>query len=91
MLTHRQRRFVFGQMMWMLVVIPLLSLTDMFSLELFFLVSFVGFLVLLELTAPVYVEVEWRSRLKWLVLLGVLGFAWIIGGHVLDAISPNIY
>ena len=57
------------------------------SLTLFCVVSFVGFLVLMELTAPSYVELRWRARLKWFVLAGLVGFAWIQGTKILNSLS----
>jgi hypothetical protein len=86
--TRRRRRFVHGQLAWMLATIVVLAALGSESLELFFVVSLIGFLVVIELTAPVNVTPRWRSRLKWLVALGLLVFGAIVVCRVL-AILPE--
>lgn len=88
MATWRRQRFLYGQMAWMLTTIVCLSLLDALSLELFFVVSLIGLLVVVELTAPFAVTPEWRSRLRWVILIGLLGFGYIVIRRVL-AILPQ--
>ena len=78
MLTRRRRLFLNGQLAWMLSVIVILALFDALSLELFFLLSLIGLLIVTELTAPVNVTPEWRRRLRWVVLAGLAVFGYIV-------------
>ena len=78
MLTRRRRLFLNGQLAWMLSVIVTLALFDALSLELFFLLSLIGLLIVTELTAPVNVTPEWRRRLRWVVLAGLAVFGYIV-------------
>jgi membrane protein implicated in regulation of membrane protease activity len=88
MATRRRQRFVHGQTAWMLATIVGLAALDALSLELFFVVSLIGFLVVVELTAPFSVTPQWRSRLRWIVLAGLAVFGYIVVRRVL-AILPE--
>lgn len=84
MTTDRRRRFVHGQAAWMLSSVLVLSLLGALTLELFFVVSLIGFLVVTELTAPLRVTPRWRGRLKWFVALGLVGFAYVVIRRILE-------
>lgn len=90
MATQRRRRFINGQLAWMATVIITLTLLDSFTYELFFVVSFIGFLVVIELTAPFNVTPRWRSRLKWIILLGILAFGFIVVKRILAILPPGV-
>jgi hypothetical protein len=87
MATPRRLRFVHAQVAWMLATILLLAALGAVSAELFFVVSLIGFLVVIELTAPRSVVPTWRSRLKWLVAFGLFGFGIVVVNRIL-AILP---
>ena len=52
MAATRRPRFVLGHVAWTLATVLALSLLGSLTLELVFVVSLIGFLVLVELTAP---------------------------------------
>jgi hypothetical protein len=74
----------------MLATIIGLSLLGSLSLELFFVVSLIGFLVVTELTAPMAVTPRWRGRLKWFIFLGLIGFTYIVVRRILAILPPSI-
>lgn len=88
--TRRRQQFVYGQAAWMLAVLVLLAVLGGLSLELFFVLSLVGLLVVIELTAPFAVTPTWRARLKWLIALGLLGFVAIVVRRILGILPPGI-
>jgi len=88
MTSRRRQQFVAGQVIWLLATIVALSVLGALSLELFFVVSLIGFLVVIELTAPFAVTPPWRRRLRWLVLLGLLVFGYVVVRRIL-AILPE--
>lgn len=81
--TRRRRQFVHGQLAWMLATVIVLVALGALSLELFFVVSLIGFLVVIELTAPFNVTPRWRRRLRWLVAAGLLIFGWIVTRRIM--------
>ncbi|MBO4247115.1 hypothetical protein IL252_04690 [Halomicrobium sp. IBSBa] len=90
MTTPRRQRFVVGQVAWMSATVLALALLGSLSLELFFVVSLIGFLVVIELTAPFSVTPRWRARLKWLVLLGLLAFGYVVVRRILAILPPGV-
>jgi hypothetical protein len=90
MATRRRQRFIHGQAAWMLATVVVLALLGSLSLDLFFVVSLIGFLVMVELTAPFNVTPEWRSRLKWIILLGLVCFAYIVVRRILEILPPGL-
>lgn len=74
----------------MLATVLALALLSSLSLELFFVVSLIGFLVVTELTAPFAVTPRWRARLKWFVLLGLIGFAYVVVRRILAILPPEV-
>jgi hypothetical protein len=90
MATRRRQHLLVGQLGWMLAAIVLLSLLGALSLELFFVISLIGFLVVVELTAPFAVTPRWRARLKWIVLLGLVGFGYIVIRRILEILPPGV-
>lgn len=91
MTTRRRERFVHGTVAWMLGAVVVLSLLGSLSLELFFVVSLIGFLIVTELTAPFNLTPRWRARLKWLILIGLAGFAYVVVRRVLEILPPGVF
>ena len=77
-------------MAWLLGSLLVLSLLGSLSAELFFVVSLIGFLVVVELTAPFAVTPTWRRRLKWVIGIALLVFGYIVVRRILDILPPGI-
>ncbi|QLH81345.1 hypothetical protein [Halosimplex pelagicum] len=88
-LTGR-RRFVQGNLVWLLATALALVLLDALTLELFFVVALIGFLVTLELATPVSVTPRWRRRLRWIVAVGLLVFGYIVVRRILVILPPGV-
>jgi hypothetical protein len=70
--VHRQQRFVYGQVAWMVGSIFLLVALDALSSITFFFSSFIGFLILIEMTRIIHVTPQWRTRIRWITALGFI-------------------
>jgi hypothetical protein len=90
MLTPRRQRFVTGQLAWMLAALVLLAALSALTLELFFVVSLIGFLVVTELTAPFAVRPRWRRRLLYVIVLGLVAFACVVVRRILAILPPGV-
>ena len=90
MTTYRRQRFIHAQTAWMLATIILLALLDTLSLELFFVLSLIGFLVVTELTAPFNVTPEWRTRLRWLIVAGLAIFGYIVVRRIIEILPFEV-
>ena len=90
-MATRRLRFVHGVVAWMLCALLALVLLDSLSAELFFVLSLVGFLVVVELTAPFDLTPAWRRRLRWVVLAGLLVFGYVVVRRVLAILPPGLF
>ncbi|PSP62988.1 hypothetical protein BRC77_08260 [Halobacteriales archaeon QH_8_64_26] len=90
MVTGRRQRFVHGQAAWMLATILLLAVLGALSLEIFFVLSLIGLLIVIELTAPFAVTPRWRARLRWVILAGLIGFAAIVVRRIIAIVPAGV-
>jgi hypothetical protein len=88
--TRRRQQFIHAQAAWMAFTLVALVTLGGFSYDLYFVLSLIGLLVVIELTAPFNVTPRWRARLKWLVALGLLGFAYIVIRRILDILALGV-
>lgn len=88
--SRRRLRFVRAQTALMLVAVVVLAALESLSLDLFFAVSFVGFLVLLDRLAGSASASRWRGRLRWVILLGVVLFAAIVALRMLSLFEIEV-
>ena len=77
--TPRQRQFLFGQTVWMLVGTAILASIGALTVEYAFVLSFVGLVVTTALTAPVHATVDWRRRLRWPLMASAVVFIGLVG------------
>jgi len=87
---YRRARFVRANVAWLSATLLVLVLLEAFSFELFFVVSLIGFLVVTELTAPFSITPAWRKRLRWLILAGLLVFAYVVVKRILAILPPGV-
>jgi len=88
--TRRRQQFIHAQAAWMFATLLLLAVLGALSLELYFVLSLIGLLVVVELTAPFNVTPRWRSRLKWLIALGVLVFVAVVVRRILLILPSGV-
>ncbi|ADJ13876.1 hypothetical protein C497_16897 [Halalkalicoccus jeotgali B3] len=74
----------------MLASVLALTLLGTLTVELFFVLSLIGFLVVTELTAPFAVTPQWRTRLKWLIGLGLLVFGAIVVRRIIEILPSGV-
>lgn len=91
MATRRRQRFIHAQMSWMLAALLILVLLDALSYELFFVVSLIGFLIVVELTAPFAVTPRWRRRLRWIIAVALVGFGYVVVRRILAILPPGVF
>lgn len=87
---NRRLRFVHGVVGWMLATIVCLALLDALTLELMFVVSLIGLLVVVELTAPFNITPRWRRRLIPVIVAGLVGFSYIVIQRILEILPEGV-
>ncbi|ELY44007.1 hypothetical protein DV706_17060 (plasmid) [Natronorubrum bangense] len=76
-------RVLSWQLVWMLGVIVSLAFLGAFSYELFFVLSTVGFLLLVDLIRPSIARPEWWMRARSILVLGLIGLAVVIARRMI--------
>lgn len=71
------------------VLFALLALQSL-SLERFFVVSLLGFLVLVQFVTPINVTPRWRRRLRWFVVLGLVVYGGLVVSYVLEILPSGL-
>lgn len=59
-------------------VLTVLTVTGLFTLESFYIISLIGFLAVLELTSPAVGISRWWPQLRWLLVLGLVVLVGIV-------------
>ena len=90
MATDRRRRFIYGVVAWMLGSIVVLATLDALTLELTFVISLIGLLVVVELTAPFNITPRWRRRLIPVIVAGLIGFSYIVIQRILEILPEGV-
>lgn len=90
MVTRRRQQFVIGHVAWMLATVLGLALLDAVSVELVFVLSLIGLLVIAQLTAPLNVTPRWRRRLRWLIIIGLVVFGLLVIRRILAILPAGV-
>lgn len=88
--NSRRSQFIHSQISWMIGTILVLTLLNSLTTELFFVLSLIGLLIIVELTSPFRITPVWRKRLWVLIIIGLLGFAIIVVRRILDILPPGV-
>lgn len=90
MSVARQYRFVSGVLAWALAGLFVLVATGWLTYELFFVVSLIGVLVVAEFTSPIHVRPPWRKRVRWVILIGVVGFLVVLARRTVAVLPAGV-
>jgi hypothetical protein len=67
----------------------MLALLNSFTIDLFYIIAFIGFVAIVEMTEPLYVSPFWRSKLDWVVAAGLVGFLLIFTRTALSLVPDG--
>lgn len=90
MATTSRLRFVRWQVAWMVGAVVLLTMMDALTLPLFLAATLVGLFLLAEVTMPFNVTPTWRSRLRWVVVLGVVAFGVLVVARLIEVLPSGV-
>lgn len=77
-------RFVRYVVAWMLATLIILALLGSVELELYFVISLIGVLVVTELMTPFNVQPEWHRRLRYVIVIGLGVFGYIVIRRIIE-------
>jgi len=91
MATRRRQRFILGQAVWMLGTLVAMAALASLSLGLWFVFSLIGLLVFAVLTEPFNLKPQWRVRLRWVIVGGLIVFGYIVLRRILAIAPPGLF
>jgi hypothetical protein len=75
---------------WLILISLFMLFAERFDLLLFFILGFIGFLVIVELMEPKYVKPKYIQHLKVLLVVGIMVCGAIVAQKVLDMLGLEI-
>ena len=86
-MRHRLR-FVIAVVLGLPTIFVLFLALGSLTLELFFIISFITFIAVVEMTAPDIVSVPWRRKLNWVIIVGLM-ISSLLLGHRIMTVLPD--
>jgi hypothetical protein len=80
---------IFGGMA--VFLLAALLIFDVLSLELYFMLCLISFLVVAQMSGPFIARPRWRSRINLVIVVGIVVFFLIVVGKVLDILHIRIF
>lgn len=71
-------RFGFALLGWLVATVILLLVLGMWDPVLYFSIGFVGFVLATEYSEPRGTRPKWHRRLRWLLVVNLLVFAYVV-------------
>jgi hypothetical protein len=68
---------------WLTIVFVFMLLVGQFDLELFFVLGFIGFLVIVEIIEPIFVRPSYLRYTRYLIAAGIVIFGILIAQEIL--------
>ena len=76
--------------LWLTIISVFMLLVERIDLALFFVLGFIGFLVIVELMEPYYVKPGYIPRIRFLIAAGIVLFGAIIVQKLLEILGLEI-
>jgi hypothetical protein len=76
--------------LWFIIISYAMLVVERIDLVLFFVLAFIGFIVIVELMEPYYVKPGYLWYIRLLIAVGIVIVAAIVGQKVLDIIGWEI-
>jgi hypothetical protein len=83
-MLFKGQQFVVLLGVWALVELAVLTLFQSLDYVFFFVIAFLGFLVLASLASPYIARPRWRLRLNYVAAAGALAFCAIVAQRALE-------
>jgi hypothetical protein len=75
---------------WLTLISVFMLLTQSVNLEIFFVLSLIGFLIIVELIAPKYIQPGHLRYIRYLLAVGIVIFGVIVTLKVMDILGWEI-
>jgi hypothetical protein len=76
---------------WAFFVLATLLIFNVLSIEFYFMLCPIGFLVIAQMSGPFISRPKWRSRINLIMVVSVFTFLLIVIGKVLDILQIRLF
>ena len=90
-LWNRAQRIVVTFGGWAVFVLATLLVLGLLSLDFYFMLCLLGFLVIAHMSGPFISRPPWRSRVNLVIVAGIVAFVLIVAGKVLDILQIRLF
>jgi len=87
---RKQQIAIIALAIWLTVIAVVMLLAQSVNLEIFFVLSLIGFLVIVELIAPNYIQPGYMRYIRYILAAGIVLFGVIVVQKVLEILGLEI-
>ena len=87
---RKQQIAIIALALWLFIVALYMLLSNRFDIEFFYILCFVGVLVIMQLLEPTYVKPGYLRYFKYLIIVGIVIFGVIVAQKVMDILGLEI-
>jgi hypothetical protein len=84
---RKQQTSIIAFAAWITVVSAILILARWIDIEVFFILCLIGFLVIVQIIQPAYIQPGYLRYIKYLIAVGIILFGIIVIRRVLEIIA----
>ena len=87
---RKQQIAIIALAVWLIVIAFFMLFAQSVNLELFFVLSLIGFLIIVEIIAPNYIQPGFMRYIRYLLATGIVIFGVIIVQKVMEILGLEI-
>ena len=87
---RKQQIAIIALALWLFIVTLYMLISNRFDLELFFILCFVGVLVIMQFVEPSYVKPGYLRYIRYLIIVGIVIFGVIVARKVMDILGLEL-
>ena len=87
---RKQQIAIIALAVWLTLIAVFMLLAQSIDIEIFFVLSLIGFLVIVELIAPNYIQPGYMRYIRYILAAGIVLFGVIVVQKVLDVLGLEI-
>jgi hypothetical protein len=84
---RKQQTAILALILWLILVLLYMLLSNIFDLEFFFILCMIGVLVIMQLIEPKYVKPGYLRYIWYLIALGILVFGAVVVLKVMEILG----
>jgi hypothetical protein len=87
---RKQHIAIIALAVWLALIAVFMILAQSFNVEIFFVLSLIGFLIIIELIAPKYFQPGYMRYIRYILAAGIVIFGVIVVQKVIDILGYEI-